>query len=453
MATPGTIQAFPAALQSLVQVSFLERLLREGLDSVLAYRLCTDEEPFPPRLGETITKTRSGRFAPPTAPLSVQSSLDLNNGMTAQTGAVEQFTATMNPWGAAADLNLFQDLAGLASQAIMIARNQPVQAAQTIERIAKKALFSAYIGGQTRVISGGTLSTTTAHVDDIRGFQYVWVNGIPVAVSGTNTLSVIDYGSASQQTLTVTGVTADGSNVSTLTDGVSGQITFSTATQPVIGDAFVAAGSPRIIRPRNVLATNGLTSQDVLTLGAILDAGAYLRDNGVPPRADGNFHCILDNTSLRELFGDQQFMIAYAGRYQAREWQEGDIIRLLNTTFVPTTETYVQNPVSNGNAADIPVKVRRPIVVGAGVQLETTFGGVESFLRQSPVNSIADIYVINNVAQIIRPPIDRLGQWVSWAWYWAGDFPVPTDVTATTSVIPTASGSVYKRGVALEVAG
>jgi hypothetical protein len=451
MPTPGTVQAFPAALQPLVQVAFLERLLREGLDSVLAYRLIADEEPMPPRLGETITKTRGGRKAPPTAPLSVQGSIDLNNGMTPAAFAVEQFTATMNPWGDAVDVNLFQELVGLTSQVIQDCRNQGVQAAQTIERIAKKALFAAYLGGNTRVRTDlGASSTTTAHVDDIRGFQNVWVNGIPTAVSGTNTLSVVEAGTT-PQTLVVTSVVADGSNLSVAPDGISGVLTFNTATSPTNGDSLIAAGAPRILRPRSGTTTGALTGQDLLTLGIILDAGAYLRDNGVPPRSDGTFHCVLDNTSLRELFGDQQFMVAYAGRYQSREWQEGDIIRLLQTTFIPTTETYIQ--LANSTAGVTVPKVRRPIVVGAGVQLECTFGAIESFLRQSPVNSIADIMIVNNVAQIIRPPIDRLGQWLSMAWYWAGDFPIPTDVTATTSVIPTASASVYKRAMAIEVAG
>jgi hypothetical protein len=65
---------------------------------------------------------------------------------------------------------------------------------------------------------------------------------------------------------------------------------------------------------------------------------------------------------------------------------------------------------------------------------------------------------------VADPPLDHAQQLlvidrpetvldIRWAWYWAGDFPIPTDVTATTSVIPTASNSVYKRAVVIEVAG
>jgi hypothetical protein len=64
-----------------------------------------------------------------------------------------------------------------------------------------------------------------------------------------------------------------------------------------------------------------------------------------------------------------------------------------------------------------------------------------------------DIGMVNNVALVMRPPLDRLGQWLGVSWVWIGDYAVPTDITATTAIIPTASSALYKRGVVLETAG
>jgi hypothetical protein len=50
----------------------------------------------------------------------------------------------------------------------------------------------------------------------------------------------------------------------------------------------------------------------------------------------------------------------------------------------------------------------------------------------------------------VREPLDRLGQFVSQSWDWIGGFAVPTDVTATTSIIPSASSARYKRCAVLE---
>ena len=158
---------------------------------------------------------------------------------------------------------------------------------------------------------------------------------------------------------------------------------------------------------------------------------------------DGTYHWIGDNTSMRELFADPDFKQLYAGRSQSPEFREQDIVRMLGVTFIPTTESYVQD--LNG------LKVRRPIVAGAETIIQLNFEGMATWLRTiGAEGDRANVAMVDGVVQIVREPLDRLQQVVAQSWTWIGDYAVPTDITATPAIIPTASAALYKRAVVLE---
>lgn len=455
----GQFTNFPAALQAELQTGFLEREFEEGLDSVLAYRREALMETVPARIGETLMRTRTGRKAPITTAMTPSANTGLDNGMTPSDASLEQYQLSLFQYGDSTDVDLLADLAAIADNLTRVARNNGVQAAQSMERLARQALFGAYLGGNSRVRTDlGASATTSCHVDDIRGFQQVLVNGVPNSVSGTATLTVYETAVSSggvTQTLTVTGVAADGTNHSSVPDGISGVITFGAATAPVNGDSLVAINAPKILRPYGHVTTAQMVNSDTLTMGIVLDAVSYLRDNAVPPMADGTYHVILDNTSMRQIFADQDFKVMLAASRNAPEFRDGDIVRLFDTTFIPTTETYVQQAGSSGatGAAANSVRVRRVIVCGSEHMIEGTFEGLNQWLERAGVNAFGEVFLINNVAHVIRPPLDRLQQFASLSWTWIGCYAVPTDLTATTSIIPTASNSLYKRSVVIETAG
>jgi hypothetical protein len=450
---------FPAALVPTLQTGFLEREFEEGLDSILAYRRAALEETIPARVGQTLTMTRKGRKAPITTPMNPATNTGLDNGLSPSTFSIEQYSFSMQEYADTVDTNLMQELAGIANQLFANSRNSGVQAAQSMERIARMKLFSAYLGGNSRVRTDlGAGSTTTCYVDDIRGFSTVLVNGVVTPISGANTLTVQEIAISSlgaAQDLTVSAAVATGTNYSSVPDGISGVLTFAAATTPVNGDALLALNNPKIIRPFSKQTTAQLTGSDVLTMGLIEDSVAYLRDNGVPPMADGTHHCILDNTSMRQLWADQDFKVLFAGRSDSSEYRDGDIIKLLGVTYIPTTEAYVQQANSSGatGASANNVRTRRPIVMGAECIIQGNFEGLDSWIEREGMTTINDIFLVNNVAQIIRPPLDRLGQFASQTWTWIGDFAVPTDITATTAIIPTSSNALFKRALVLEHAG
>jgi len=451
----GSFTNFPTALQATLQQGFLEREFEEGLDSVLAYRRAALEETVPARIGETLTRTRKSRKTPVTTPMNPTTNTGLDNGLTPSTFSVEQYSFTMQEYADTVDTNMMQELAGIANQLFANSRNSGVQAAQSLERIAQLKLFSAYMGGNSRVRTDlGASSTTTCHVDDVRGFQTVLVNGVVTPISGTNPLTVSEIatsGSGVSQTLSVTAFTIDGTNHSSASGGVSGTITFAAATAPVNLDSLVALNAPKILRPFSKSNTSQLTGADVLTMSLIEDSVAYLRDNAVPPMPDGTYHCIMDNTSMRQLWADQDFKVLFAGNgTRSREYRDQEVIVMLGVTYITTTEAYLQ---SSNSSIGLNVRVRRPIVLGAEALIQGNFEGMDTWIAREGMESINDVFLINNVAQIIRPPLDRLGQVASQSWTWIGDFAVPTDLTATTSIIPTASNALYKRAIILEHAG
>ena len=448
----------PAQLAAMLQTGILEREFEEGLDSNLAYRREALRETVPNNIGETITRTRTGRKTPVTTSLGVVAITSLDNGLSPADASIEQYQFSMNDYGDTVDVDLMANQSVIANNIVRAARNNGVQAGQSLERIARSKLFGAYLGGQTRVRTDlGAGGTTTCHVDDVRGFQNVLVNGVVTAVSGSNTLSVVETSVSSgvNQTLTVTGVAVDGTNHSEAPGGISGVLTFNTATTPVNGDALVASNAPTIIRPSGHLTTAQMTISDIFTLDLALEAKTRLELNGVPPCEDGTYHLIYDAASERHLFADQKFMILFAGRDQSKEYQNGGVFSLLGITFIKTNETLFQQTTAaaaagSTGAAAVTTSIRRPIMIGAEAMIEGDFEGLEYWLGNQEVNAIADVVLVNGVAHIIRPPLDRMQRQFSLTWDWIGDFAIPSDSTATTSIIPTASNALFKRAVCCE---
>jgi hypothetical protein len=446
------IENFPDALIPLIQIGILEREMEEGLDSVMAYRGTALFETIPNRVGETVTKTRKGRKAPVTTPMVPANNTGLDNGLTPSSFSIEQYQFSIDQYGDTCDVKLMQDQVAIASEFIANARNNAVQAAQSLERIHRRKLFGAYLSGNTRVLASAAPTSTAAHVDDIRGFQTVLVTGVVTPVSGGYPLTVYEIDSAGETrtTLTVTGAVADGVNVSESPDGVSGVLTYTSdpSQAPVADNALVAANSPIVLRSAGRLTFKHLQQTDVLTFGILQDSEAYLRDNGVPAMEDGTYHVILNNTSMRQLFSDQQFMVLFAGRDMAREYRDGQVISLTGLTLIPTTETYV---VAIDNVDDTPIRIQRPIVIGAEASIQGNFEGLEIFLEQVGLDNLdGTVALVDGVLQIIREPLSRLQDDIAQTWTWIGDFAIPTDLTATVDIIPTASNSLYKRCVVIE---
>mgnify|MGYP001038197092 CR=1 FL=1 len=440
------IQNFPAALQPMIQQGYLEREFQDGIQSVLGFRDIARREAFPNKIGETITKTRPGLKAPVTTPLNPSTNTNLDNGLTPGTWTIEQYTLSINQYGDTIDLNTVTNRVGIVEQFLQNAKTNGVQSAQSLDRLARNSIFNAYMGGNTRVRTTLGAPGVALAVDDIRGFQFVFVNGVLIPVNGTNTIAV----TVGSNTYTLVGAVADGSNVSTAPNGISGVLTFSgnvtvadgTLNNDVTAYNLGTGVAPFILRPNGRGNTSKIVGTDLFTMGAMLDAVAYLRSNAVPT-IGGMYNLYLDPVSSRQLFADPDFKLLYQGATgAAKEFRMGRVVELVDVRLIPTTEAFIQTLAG--------VKIRRAILCGGEALVEADFDGMAS---EDLAGNNAQIDMVDDIVHVTREPLDRLQQIIAQSWYWIGGFTAPTDQTVNATIVPTASASYYKRAVVIEHAG
>jgi len=438
------IQNFPSALQPIIQQGFLEREFQQALQSRLGYRAVADRVPFSVGIGETLTKTRAGLKPSVTTPLAAATNTNLDNGLTPTNFSVEQYTITINHYAATTDLNMVTSRVGIASQFLLNATINGEQAARSLDELARNALFAPYFGGNTRIRVSLTSAGPTVAVDDIRGFQTVFVNGVQTPVGGVASMMV----SVGANSYALIGAAADTSNSSSAPGGISGVLTFASSvltTDATAGNSVIAATASAIQRPNGRTNTAQLTTGDNLTMASLLNAVAILRQNAVP-EIDGVFNCYLDPVSARQLFADNDFRQLFVGATSANQvFKRGMVNDFLGLRFIPTTEAYVQAHPSIYGAV-----VRRPIVCGAGALIEGDFAGMAE-ADVAPADSI--ISIVDGIAMVTREPIDRLQQIIAQSWYWIGGFAAPSDTTTSPTTISTATNSAFKRAVMIEHLG
>ena len=453
------IQNFPSQLQPIVQQGFLAREFQDGLTSRLGFRAIADRETFPNRIGESITKTRKGLKAPVTSPMSPSSNTNFDNGLSPSSWSVEQYFLAINQYGDTIDLNMVAEGVGIASQFLANARTNGVQAMQSLDRLARNALFGGttggvggYLGGNTRVVATLGSVGTAIHVDDIRGFQSIFTAQGQIVPVGSSSGMVVTVGS---DAYTLVAATADSVNISTAPAGVSGTLTFSTnvsVADGTLGQPVVAATAPLVLRPNGRSNTAALAAPlgtygasnfvpgDTLGIQTVLSAVASLRSNNVPT-INGSYNCYLDDAQLLGLFRDADFKYLYRGAYGSEAYQAGSVIELLGVRFVPTTEAPQQASLGSG-------MIHRAIVCGQGALIEGDFANIGNMDIPDAEQSLME--VVDGVCMVTREPLDRLKQVIAQSWYWIGGYALPTDLTANTSIIPTATNSYLKRAVVVE---
>ncbi len=438
------IQNFPSALQPIIQQGFLEREFQQALVSRLGYRACADREDIAVGIGETLTKTRAGLRPTVIIPLAPATNTNFDNGLTPGNWGVEQYTLTINHYAATADLNMVTSRVGIASQFLQNAYTNGEQAARSLDELARNALYVAYFGGNTRMRVTLASAGTSVAVDDVRGFQFAFINGIQQSVGASNPLTI----TIGANVYTTVGATPDTTNVSTTWGGISGVLTLSgtvSVSDGTAGNTVLAATASSIMRPSGRGNVSQLTAADTLTMSCLLDAVARLRVNAVP-EIDGAYNCHLDPVSARQLFSDPDFKQLFQGATSANQvFRKGMTNDFLGLRFMPTTEVFVQPHPLLPN-----VMIRRPIICGAGALIEGDFAGMASD-DVAPSDSI--VTMVDGIAMVTREPIDRLQQIIAQSWYWMGGFCAPSDTTTNPTTVPTATNASYKRSVIVEHVG
>ncbi len=440
------IQNFPLTLQPIIQQGFLAREFEQAIRSRLGYRACADREAIAVGIGETLTKTRAGLKPSVTVPIPASFNTNLDNGLVPTGWGVEQYTLSINHYASTTDLNMVTSRVGIASQFLQNAYVNGEQAARSLDELARNALFSPYFGGNTRVRTTLASAAPQIAVDDVRGFQTIFVNGVQSPVGSTSSMTI----TVGSNTYTLIGTSVDLVNASTAPGGMSGVLTLSgnvSVQDGTAGNTVQASTASVIMRPNRRTNTSALVASDVMSMDSVLDAVAALRMNAVPD-IGGAYNCYLDPVSARQLFADPDFQRLFIGLTSANEVFRpgmGVVNEFLGVRFVLTTEAYVQAHPTLAGAF-----VRRPIMVGQGALIEGDFAGMTA---DDVAPHAAEIALIDGVAMVTREPLDRLQQIISQSWYWIGGFCAPSDTTTTSLTVPTATNAAFKRAVMIEHIG
>lgn len=455
---------FPAQLTNAIQSNYLQQAFIDPLINNLGYRSVAEKISFPARIGQSITMTRMGLMVPNMTPLAPNTNTNIDNGLIPQNYSDEQFTLRVAQYPQVPPvINLLNDMQTIASIAIRNSMNTGVALATTTDRLARNALFDSYLSGNTFITTAA--SSVTQTVDDTRGFQSSLVAGSVTAVSVSNPVSIRINGVLN----TVTGFSNDTSNISTtaLTGGTSGTITLGSSISSTAGWAVVGSFAPVVVRPNGRTTSAALQSTDLLTMTSIRSAIALLVNNAVP-MVNGAYNLFLNQSSMNQLQQDPEFQLVQRGTSVRDPVYEDAFIynTFLKCRFVQTTETFVQAAGLVDGSVTVAQGVQRPIVCGKDVLVEGIFTqGIDAIRDLNAMMGIGETQSSPNMELLantkwanlgyyyhVRPPIDALGQIITQAGNYVGGFTVPTDITTTAQIIPTASNSQFKRAVIIETA-
>jgi hypothetical protein len=409
----------PAAIRSIIQDGMLEGVFENALVPDFLFPAYADMEEVQGERGQRITKTRTGLLTPTTTPLTGDPSAD--------NYTTEQWSVLLDQYGNSMDTNMLASATAFASKFLKDVQTLGINAGQSLNRLARTRLYSAYAGGRTWVRTVDGASNTSVDVQSVDGFEFVIVNGVPTAVSGSNPLNITINGVAN----TVVGV-----------DRANRRLTLGTGTTDTVGHAVVAANAPVSIRPNARASAFNITTGDVATVGLFFDAVARLRAMNVPTMEDGTYHAHVDSFTMRQLLSDAEFRQAFQSQGPSNDYRQGRLTIFGGITYIMNIET----PTVTGDGQS--ATVRRPIVLGGGSLISAPLEGQGQLLAGTGVEDVPGISMIEmpgglECALIVRPPQDRLQQVVSSSWAWTGDFAVPTDST-------TGDSAIVKRGVVIE---
>lgn len=438
----GFYDVIPASLQEIVQNGLLVGAFEEGLVPSFLFNMLADERPWGSQIGSEGIFTKAGLMTPNTTPTT-------GNDASPSTYGVEQYRVRMDQFTGSIDTNMAVSRMALASKFLEDNNRLGIMAAQSLDLLARNAIYGAYGEGTTWATSDGS-TVTALVVHDASGFQFVvadlstsgsnpgtglTANATPnaVAVSGSNPLAIVIGASTAAS---VTGVDLD-----------TNTLTLAVAKSWSNGDAVVAANAPVQLRPNARLSANQLVAGDIATL-ALFRSGVTRLRRQVVPTIRGAYTAHVPPETINELFSDAEFQSAYRGR--------GDSPAYTNFTMGDTVGDatfhgrfagidWFENPVAESGVNEGSLTFYRPVIAGADCLIRAPFSDMGDLVSQQKAGGVIQVEMINGVARILRAPLDRLGQVLTSTYSWIGGYSVPTDVLAASG-----DPAIYKRAVVLE---
>lgn len=428
-----SINNLPVSVQQIVQDGWLLRFFNEALFPHLCYRGLFEAYPTMMHVGQSFTFTKKSLLPIVQNALAPASNTDLTSGLSPAQQTYEQYSMTMKQIAAYVPMNMLSSGIAIVDLFKEAAKDLGQNAGLSLEVQARRALFTAYSGGRTYV-TANVVTSTALPVQNVNGFDFVYVNGVRQATSVTNPHPVTLNGIAN----TITAVTPGTLNVND--DSLPGTLTAGTSVSLTSGQAVVSNFAPVSVRPNGKTTSAALISTDVANLNLFMQAGAALRKAAVPTHKDGFYRAVISPDTTVSLMNDPAFQRVYDTHADSEELMRGLIgmiggIKLYESQLTPASA----NPAG--------LTVQRAIVTGDTMGYEGQFEGIARWLEVSGTSATGTVVFSPeaHVAMILRTPLDVLQQVNSQAWSFIGDWVVATDALSTFG-----GASYYKRGVLVE---
>lgn len=447
----------------MIQDRTLERVYHDSLFPNLLFRGESKPEAWAANLGERAIFTRTGLIEPETDPLVP------GQDPTPGEYSAEQWEAEARQFGKTIPTHMPTSYVALASLFLQNTQKLGLHAAQTLNRQVRDRLFQAYLAGETVTLAAVGVGVNQIQVASLNGFTQRLLNGQLLPVSSSNPLPITF--TVAEPANTVIGFAPSNPN-EPLGQGV---ITLGAVTTVGVAQraGVLAATRSRRLRVGGGATVDALTTTNIVTLNTFISAVSRLRDQNVPPHADGYYHVHVSTQAEEQLFQDNHWqrlhsttaMETVAYRSLAIGIAVGCIF--YRNTELPTPSTVKPSAirVDAGGAGgatsthqiggeltnEAGLTIRRALVTGGGCCYEK-YLDESKFVTEAGVNGKIGMFSIINggvsvmaqrIRYILRAPQDLLQQVVNQTWSWSGDFPVPSDAVA-------GDAARFKRAVVVE---
>ena len=457
MAPP--VLGVPPTVYELQQKGLIERAFHDGLYPNIAYRAEALFEEWQANSGTQIYMTRPGLIAPMVAPLPAGSD------PTPKTMIFEQWTALLQQYADGIDVHLPTSVTSNADLFLRSIHQLGLQAGQSVNRIARNALFQAYLSGQTVLIAATAVGDSAIRVASLNGFTTVVNPGANVAPQGVSPAFPLSI-RIGVITRSVIGAIPD--NVGDPNGPGTLILSATVGAIVAIRSAVRSQYAPRVVRSAAGNSVDAIGAADTLTLQQAINAVAFLRNANVQPHEDGFYHAHISPLANAQFFADPVYQRLNQSLPEHSTYKEGfvgsisGILFFMNnespntlntgTRTATGTSAFYSPEVGAETTNNAGVDIGRVIITGKGALYEKGLDESQYVTEAGTTGKIGEFDVVNNgtnvlterIRLILAAPIDRMQQKVRCTWSITTSFPVPSDVTAPSGP------ELYKRAIILE---
>jgi hypothetical protein len=440
----------PPQILNLVQQGLLERSFHDGLFPALMYRGEAQEEQWEANTGTEIFMSRPGLLPPVTR--AIAAGVD----PTPQTVAYEQWAARLSRYAGTIDTHVPTSVVSNADQFLRNIHQLGLQAGQSLNRIPRNEIFSAYLSGQTNLTAATTAIATSISVASLNGFTDVILQGavgvrpVPVSSSAPKRIT-IDPSTAAIVRNVVQAIPDDPDDPKG-----PGQLVLDAAVGAIVATraTVLAVDAPTVIRAGGGDSVDSIGSSDIFTLQDAINVTNRLRKNSVPPHEDGYYHAHINTDANSQVFEDPAFQRLNTALPDHVYYQEAFIGTIAGIAFFLNNESP-----ELGNAGDVTntsalaryssdigaetvnnagVAIGRILVTGRGAIYEKWLDEKAYVTEAGITGKTGEFQIVNSgievmterIRLILRAPINRLQDMVAASWSITTSFPVPSDITS-----------------------